>query len=248
VLRADYVAGGVLEPDSKEIDVASLHQGYLGGLRGNGGKLVTNAEVKELTRAENMWRAETTAGQFEAPVVLNAAGAWCDVVAKLAGVAPIGLVPKRRTAFIFDAPDDAHADQWPLFADVDEDFYVKPDAGRLMGSPADETPIEPCDVYPEEIDIAIAADRIMKATTMEIRHIRNKWAGLRSFVADKTLVAGFEPNAEGFFWLAGQGGYGIQTAPAMSRIAAALATGQAYPETVAAFGTTEQDLTPARFR
>lgn len=248
VLREGYVAGGVLEPDAKEIDVAALHQGYLAGMRANGGKLVTTAEVKSLANTEGVWRAETTAGQFEAPIVINAAGAWCDVVAKLAGVPPIGLVPKRRTAFIFDAPDDVRADNWPLFADVDEDFYVKPDGGRLMGSPADETPMEPCDVFPEEIDIAVAADRIMKATTIEIRHIRNKWAGLRSFVPDKTLVAGFEPGMDGFFWLAGQGGYGIQTAPAMSRIAAALATGQAYPETVAAFGTTQQDLTPARFR
>jgi len=199
VLREGYAAGAVLEPDAMEIDVAALHQGYLAGLRTNGGRLITEAEVKSLGHENGTWRAETAAGPFEAPVVINAAGAWCDVIGKMAGVAPVGLVPKRRTAFIFDAPEGSNPEAWPLFADVDEEFYIKPDAGRLMGSPADETPIEPCDVHPEEIDIAIAADRIMKATTIEIRHIRNKWAGLRSFVPDKSLVAGFEPTAQGFF-------------------------------------------------
>ena len=161
---------------------------------------------------------------------------------------PIGLVPKRRTAFVFDAPDGIDTNSWPLMADIGEEFYIKPDGGRLLGSPADETPMPPQDIQPDELDIAIAVDRIEKATTVKIKRIHNKWAGLRSFVADKTLVAGFDSEAEGFFWLAGQGGYGIQTAPAMSSITAALASGGSFPAHVAERGVSAADLDTARLR
>ena len=137
---------------------------------------------------------------------------------------------------------------WPLMADVDEQFYVKPDSGRLLGSPADETPMPPQDIQPDDLDIAIAIDRIEKATTVKVKRIHNKWAGLRSFVADKTLVAGFDSEAKGFFWLAGQGGYGIQTAPAMGKVTAALASGGAFPDHVLERGVTETDLDPIRLR
>ena len=136
--------------------------------------------------------------------------------------------------------------RWTLVIDADEKFYFKPDSGRLLGSPSDETPVEPCDVQPEELDIAIAVDRIMKATSVDIRHIRNKWAGLRSFVADKTLVAGFDPVQEGFFWLAGQGGYGIQTSPAMATLSASLITGQRFPEYIEDRGVSAAKLDPKR--
>ncbi len=225
ILRPDYAAGGMHEPDAMGIDVNALHQGYLRGLKARGGALVTDAELTSLNQSGDIWWAETRAGVYQAPVVVNAAGAWCDVVGELAGARPIGLVPKRRTAFVFDAPDDCNPNDWPLLADIDEEFYVKPDGGRLLGSPADETPMPPQDIQPDELDIAIAVDRIEKATTVKIARIHNKWAGLRSFVADKTLVAGFDSEAEGFFWLAGQGGYGIQTAPAMGTIVAAVASG-----------------------
>ena len=245
-LREDYVAGGVLEPESLEIDVAALHQGYLRGLRARGGRLLTEAGVSALARNGDLWHAETPAGAFAAPVVVNAAGAWCDAVAALAGVAPIGLEPKRRTAFIFDGPADGGVDQWPMVHDIDDAFYLKPDAGRLLASPADETPSDPCDAYPEELDIAIGADRIMQAMTLEIRHIRNKWAGLRSFVRDRQPVAGFDVAAEGFFWLAGQGGAGIMTAPALGAITAAVAAGDPVPEEAAARGITAAQLSPGR--
>ena len=228
-LREDYVAGAVLEPEAEEIDVAALHQGFLRGLRARGGTLMTEAGVTAFARARGLWHAETPAGAYCAPVVVNAAGAWCDAVAARAGVAPIGLQPKRRTAFIFDGPADGDVDGWPMVHDIDDAFYLKPDAGRILGSPADETPSEPCDVYPEELDIAIGADRIMQATTLDIRHIRNKWAGLRSFVRDRQPVAGFDVAAEGFFWLAGQGGAGIMTAPALGAVTAALVTGEPLP-------------------
>ena len=247
-LRADHAAGAVLELGAEEIDVAALHQGYLRGLRARGGTLVTEAQVTALAREGGLWRAETAAGVHAAPVLINAAGAWCDTVAQLAGVAPIGLQPKRRTAFIFDGPADGDVGDWPMVHDIEDSFYLKPDAGRLLGSPADETPSDPCDAYPEELDIAIGADRIMQATTLEIRHIRNKWAGLRSFVRDREPVAGFDDGAEGFFWLTGQGGAGIMTAPALGAAAAALAAGEAVPEATAARGITAAALAPSRLR
>ena len=247
-LRGDYIGGAVLESESEEIDVAALHQGYLRGLRARGGTLMTEAPVTALARDGGLWRAETPAGAFAAPVLVNAAGAWCDAVAALAGIAPIGLQPKRRTAFIFDGPVNGGIDDWPMVHDIDDAFYLKPDAGRVLGSPADEIPSEPCDAYPEELDIAIGADRIMQATTLEIRHIRNKWAGLRSFVRDRQPVAGFDLAAEGFFWLAGQGGAGIMTAPALGAATAAIATGEPLPEGLAARGLTVEELGPGRLR
>ena len=247
MLRADYVAGAVLEPGADEIDVAALHQGFLRGLRARGGTLATAAEATALARAGGLWQAETAAGAYAAPVLVNAAGAWCDVVAALAGVAPIGLQPKRRTAFVFDGPAGDGGD-WPMVADIGDTFYFKPEAGRILGSPADEIPSAPGDAYPEELDIATGADRIMRATTLDIRHIRNKWAGLRSFVGDRDPVAGFDDAADGFFWLAGQGGAGIMTAPALGAVTAALATGEPVPEAAAARGISAARLGPSRLR
>lgn len=246
VLRPDYVAGGVLEPDAMDIDVHALHQGFVRGIRDRGGTIMTEAEVLAVDRIGADWSVETPGGTWTAPVVINAAGAWCDELAAMAGIDPIGLVPKRRTAVVFEPPADMKVDAWPLTIDVDEEFYFKPEAGKVMGSPADETPMPPCDVQPEELDIAIAIDRIQTATTMTIDRVSHHWAGLRSFVADKTPVAGFDPAASGFFWLAGQGGYGIQTAPALGRVTAALARGVDVPSDIADFGLTAADLSPAR--
>jgi D-arginine dehydrogenase len=248
VLNPDYVAGAMFEPDAMDMDVNAIHQGYLTGHRADGGRVVVNAEIKGLSGGADGWRATTPAGEFRAPVVVNAAGAWCDEVAGLAGIAPVGLTPKRRTAFTFAAPEGIEAAGWPMVAGVAEEFYFKPESGLLLGSPADETPVDPHDVQPEELDVALGADWIQKATVMEIRRIERKWAGLRSFVADKTLVAGFDAHAPGFFWLAGQGGYGIMTSPAMSRVVAALATGQPFPDDLAALGVTAADLSPGRLR
>ncbi len=247
ILRADALGGAVLDSKAMEIDVNGLHQGYLRGLKARGGTVVTRAEVRGLQPGPAGWRVETKAGNFAAPVVVNAAGAWCDEIARLAGAKPVGLVPKRRTAITFDGPAGLDASAWPLTAGVAEDFYFKPDSGRLMGSPADETPMPPCDVQPDELDIAVAVERIQAATTLEIRRIGNTWAGLRTFAADKTPVAGFDRERAGFFWLAGQGGFGIQTAPAMGRLTAALATGGQLPEDLAALGVTAAAVSPARF-
>jgi len=250
VLRADVVAGAVFEPDAADIDVHALHQGYLRGAKRHAGRVVTDADVVALGRRGGAWHVRTRDGsEWQAPVVVNAAGAWCDVVARLAGVRPIGLVPKRRSAFVFAPPAGVDASRWPTFAAVDETWYVKPEAsGTLIGSPANADPVEPQDVQPEELDIALAIDRIQAWTTLEIRRPSRTWAGLRSFVADGDLVGGFDPEVEGFFWLAAQGGYGIQTSAAMGEACAALAAGEALPERIARFGVTAPMLSPARLR
>ena len=202
ILRAEALGGAVFDAKAMEIDVNGLHQGYLRGLKARSGAVVTRAEVRGLRPGPAGWLAETKAGNFTAPGVVNAAGAWCDEIARLAGAKPVGLVPKRRTAITLDAPAGLYARNWPLTAGVAEDIYFKPDSGRLMGSPADETPMPPCDVQPDELDIAVAGDRSQAATTLEIARIGNTWAGLRTFAAVKTMVAGFDPARAGFFWLA----------------------------------------------
>ncbi len=247
VLRPEVVGGGVFEPDAMDIDVHALHHGYLRGLRERGGVVLTDTEVRALRHGPAGWLVETRAGAYAAPVVVDAAGAWCDEVAQLAGARPVGLVPKRRTVITFVAPPGFDIAAWPLVIGLEEDFYFKPDAGRLLASPADETPVAPCDVQPEELDVAIAVDRIERVTELKVTRIASKWAGLRSFVEDKTPVVGFDPEAQGFFWLAGQGGYGIETAPSMGRLAAALASGGPVPAELADLGVEAAALSPRRF-
>jgi D-arginine dehydrogenase len=246
VLRPDYVADALIETDSHEIDVNALHHGFLRGLKARGGLLVSDAEVTALERHGGDWRATTPAGEWTAPVVINAAGAWADEIARLAGIAPVGLVSKRRTMVTFDPPDGVDMASWPMAADIDEQFYFKPEAGRVLASPADETPMEPCDVQPDELDIAVAIDRVLACANFDVRRISHSWAGLRSFVADRVPVVGYAPDGDGFFWLAGQGGIGIMTSPATARIAAALVMGEDLPADVAAQGVTADDLAPQR--
>ena len=248
VLEPRQIAGAVFEPDALDIDTNGILQGCLRGLRRRGGLIRTGAEAMALSpRPGGGWRIETGAGSAEAGIVVNAAGSWADAIAALAGVTPVGLVPKRRTAFLFDAPGHA-IDGWPMVIDIDETFYFKPDAGKLLGSPADETPSPPCDAQPEEIDVAVAVERIESATTLKIRRVSHRWAGLRSFVADKTPVLGFDSAAPGFFWCAAQGGYGFQTAPAMAQLGAALVHGDSVPEDLAQLGITAEALSPRRLR
>jgi D-arginine dehydrogenase len=248
VLRPGCFARAMLEPTAMDMDVHAIHQGFLRGLRAKGGKIVTSAPSERLTYRDGLWHVRSPAGEFASRVLINAGGAWADEVAALAGVKAIGLVPKRRTAFTFDPPPGIDAAAWPLTGDLGDTFYFKPESGRIFASPADETPMPPCDIQPDEIDIAIAAARVEEATTLTIRRITHKWAGLRSFVADKTPVVGFDPDAPGFFWLAGQGGYGIQTSAGMGQLACALATGNAVPANLARVGVRKEDLAPQRLR
>jgi D-arginine dehydrogenase len=245
-IRPGYAAAALADDAAMDMDVAAIHQGFLNGFRRRGGRLVLDGEVTSLRRqAASCWEVVSKAGVFRAEVVINAAGAWADEMAALAGAAKIGLVPKRRTAFIFD-PKEIIDSAWPVVVDVDESFYFKPESGLLLGSPADETPSPPTDAQPDELDVALAVDRIEQATRWKVDRITRRWAGLRSFVADKTPVVGFDPACPGFFWLAAQGGYGIQTAPALARVAAALAKRSPLPEDILAFGLRADGLSPKR--
>jgi D-arginine dehydrogenase len=247
-LRPGKVSAAIYEPDSFDMDVHAIHQGYLRGFRRAGGELVTDAEVVFIDRAGDLWRVRTAAGaEYTAPVLINAAGAWCDAIAGLAGVAPIGLVPKRRTAFTFAPPAGVDTAHWPLLLAADESFYMKPDAGALLASPVNADPTVPQDVQPEELDIALGLHAIETWTTLTPRPTHT-WAGLRSFVADGELVGGFDASAPGFFWCAAQGGYGIQTAPAMGEACAALARGWPLPAHIGACGLTAAMLSPGRLR
>lgn len=245
VLRPDKIVSAIYEPGEMDMDVHALHHAYLPRLRRAGGRIVTDAPVTALARQSGAWIVTTPAGEFAAPVVIDAAGAWADEVAGLAGLPPVGLVPKRRTALIVAAPPDIASAHWPIVVDAVETGYFKPEAGKLLVSPADETPVPPCDVQPDELDIALAIERLHERTTIVVRHVERKWAGLRSFVADKTPVVGFDPLAEGFFWLAGQGGYGIQTAEGLAKCAAGLILHGRLPSDIPVDPAV---LSPARLR
>ena len=226
ILAPTYAAAGLLDDRGGDLDVDAILMAYLRRLRGHGGRLHTGAEVERLERTQGAWIVGTNQGDYRAPVVVNAAGAWADDIARCAGLTALGLIPKRRTALLVDPPEPIDIESWPLVVDVDESFYFKPDAGRLLVSPADESPSPPTDAQPDELDIAVAVDRLQRATTLTVARVYRPWAGLRTFAPDKTFVVGFDGRAEGFFWLAGQGGYGVQTAPALSEFAAGLVRGE----------------------
>ena len=234
--KPGYLGGALFEADSFDIDVSAVLQGFAAVCRRQGVRFDYDSPVSALTRDGDHWCVQTPGASLRSPVVVNAAGAWGDEIAKLAGVAPVGLVPKRRTAMLIEVPGGASARAWPAAIHVGETFYFKPDAGLLLLSPADETPSAPCDAQPEEIDIAVAVDKFETATGRAVSRVRSRWAGLRSFVADKSPVVGFDPLAPGFFWLVGQGGYGIQTAPAMARAACSLAQRKPLTDDLAAQG------------
>ena len=249
VLRAPGLLGAVDEPDAMDIDVHALHQGFLRGARQRGVQLWTTAELTIASRDGNGWHAAFADGrEAHAGVLVNAAGAWADTLAARAGVAPLGLQPKRRSAFSFDAPAGTDNRAWPAAVGIDEGWYFKPDAGQLLGSPANADPVSAHDVQAEELDIATGIDRIERRTTLTIRRPRRVWAGLRTFAPDGDLVIGFDPQAAGFFWLAGQGGYGIQSAAGAAAAAAALLLREPLPAALAAQGVSMAALAPGRLR
>jgi D-arginine dehydrogenase len=244
---AAMAGGGVHEPDAMAIDAAAVIDGYLRLLRGNGGRLATGAEAVTLTRADDgTWRVTTPAGTWQARHVVDAAGGWADVVAARGGVTPLGFLALRRTAAIVPAPDAVAA--WPLVMDVAGRYYCEPETGGLLISPADETPLEPCDAQPEELDVALALERVREASGLPLRSVRRAWAGLRTFAPDRVPVLGEDPAAPGFWWLAGQGGAGIKTAPAMAQLLALAMDERPFPPDAVELGVTEQALGPTRFR
>jgi len=247
ILAPDRAGGGVYEPDARELDVAAIHEGFLRGARAHGAELLLRAGVVGLEVAKEAWRLRLAGGgQVRASAVINAAGAWADDVASLAGALPVGLAPLRRTAFVFDAPARVSPRMLPILLGIREDFYLKPEVHRFLASPADETPSLPCDATPEPLDVATAVERIQEATTLRVERVRACWAGLRSFVPDRSPVIGYDGLCKSFFWLAGQGGAGIQSAPAAGRAAAALALGRGLPEDLGALGVEERQLSPLR--
>jgi D-arginine dehydrogenase len=246
LLRPERIVAGMLDPSLLDLDVGAILAGFVKGARARGASLRGDARLEGLERTGSGWRVTLRDAVIEAELLVDAAGAWADHVAGLAGLAPLGIVPKRRTAITIPAPAGLEVGGWPMVADVAEEWYLKPDAGRILCSPADESPCDPCDAQPEELDVAICVERIQENFSLDIRRIESRWAGLRTFARDKTPVAGFDLRTEGFFWLAGQGGYGIQTAPALAAFAAALITGEPVPAPLAAAGIDAAALAPAR--
>ncbi|MER8445282.1 FAD-binding oxidoreductase [Mesorhizobium sp. M1066] len=247
VIATATTCGGVHEPGALDVDTGKMLAASASALKAGGGVIRTGEEVLEISRVANGFSVITSAGAYQADIVVDAAGAWVDVVAGLAGLSDLGFRPKRRTAFLFDPPAGTDISAWPLVVDLHEQFYFKPDAGRLIGSLADETDSEPCDAYPEDIDVAIAVDRIEQATSLRIGRPSTPWAGLRTFSPDRTPVIGFDPRLPGFFWLGGQGGYGFQVSLTLARLGSVLLRGQPLPDDLTARGITSAALAPNRF-
>lgn len=248
-LRPEVVHGALFERDAQDIDVHALHQGFLQGLRRLGGELRSAAAVQAATRVGTAWELRFAEGEpLRARTVVNAAGAWADELAACFGAAAIGLVPHRRTAFTFRAPEGVPVADWPAVVGVDESYYFKPDAGQLLGSPANADPTFPHDVLPEELDVALGIHQIESVTTLSIRRPASTWAGLRSFVRDGEMVVGWDDACPGFFWLAGQGGYGIQSAAGAAELAASQICGERLPPALARHGVDPLALSPQRLR
>jgi D-arginine dehydrogenase len=244
VLRMEYAEAGLCDEAAMDLDVAAIHAGYLRGFRQRGGVLCCDSPLRGAVLSGGLWRGDSGQRTWVADLLVNAAGAWADEVAVKLGAKPQSLVPKRRTAILIDAPTGMQIESWPLVIDIDEEFYFKPDAGRLFASPADETPSLPSDAAPEEVDIATAAFRIEQCTTIQITAIRHRWAGLRTFAPDKLPIIGIDPQLPQLFWLAGQGGYGIQTAPAIARLAASLIDRRPLPPELEALGFASASVLP----
>ena len=243
ILKPDTVHG-LVDHRGIRLDAHALLQGNLRQLRANRGEMVASARAASIKAATGGWTVVTEQGdRFSAPMLVNAAGSWADEIARIAGVRPLGLQPLRRTIITFDGPAGMDLERLPFTKTVGDELYFAPESGRLFASPMDEVPSDPCDAQPDEYEVALAAHRMEQRTVVTVDRIHSRWAGLRTFTRDRHPAAGFAPDADSFFWLAGQGGFGLQTSPAMAWIAAALITNSAWPiaDLCAA------DLSPARF-
>jgi D-arginine dehydrogenase len=246
VLRTDKYATAMYEPDCKDVDTNELMMGYQRGIRAAGGSIVTGGRVTAIRRNAAGWQVDTTAGQFQGGIIVNAAGGWVQQVADMAGLGYRNVVPFRRTAVTFDAPAGSNLHRWPMTFDVAETFYFKPEVGKVMVSPVDMAQSEPCDAQADEMEVAIAIDRIETFTTMTVKRISHKWGGLRTFAPDHEPVIGADPQDVGFIWLAGQGGNGVMASAASARLAASLAVGDGIPADIAALGITIDAISPGR--
>ena len=251
-LKQGKFVGAVIDTEVASIDVHALHSLYLKMFTNDGGQIFRDVKISTLEQnSSGVWEFETYGEKFQSPIIINAAGAWGDEIASVAGIGPVGLVPKRRTVLVIDENQFTGTDFNSLpFVVVEPDYvyFQNFGSGKLMISPADKTPSKPCDAQPDEMDIAIGASRFEEVTTLNIRRIDHSWAGLRTFSPDNDPVIGWEPNREGFFWLVGQGGYGVFSSPAIGRYAASLVANsklpKAYQESIYPF----EALSPDRFR
>jgi D-arginine dehydrogenase len=246
VFAPDYLHGAMWDRKGGDLDVDALLQGFLRLFRRRGGRFLASHLVSSLERSGGVWTVTAGTQQFQAPILVNAAGAWVERIAGMAGIESLGIEPLRRTALTIDPPGGVEIRNWPEMVDADEDFYFKPDAGQIMISPADETPSKPCDAQPEDLDVATGIYRFEQATGLDIRRVNHSWAGLRTFAPDRVFVAGFDPRSDGFFWLAGQGGYGVQSSPAMARLTRFLVTGVAPEGDFSAVLNYIEDVAPDR--
>jgi D-arginine dehydrogenase len=247
-LRPEATDWALFDPTAQDLDVDALLQGFLRGARTRGVRVLTAREVATLERRADGWRVGGDGFEFQSRILVNAAGAWADEVAARAGVRPLGLVPHRRTAFVFDGPAQVEVGRWPMVSDADELFYFKPEAGRLLGSLAEEVPSPATDAQPDELDVAVAVDRIERVVDFPVRRVLRSWTGLRVFGRDRDPVSGFEPGVPGFYWHAALGGYGIQTAPALGDFAAALLLWRRPPVALRDCGLDAAQLAPERLR
>ena len=246
VLRTEKYATAMYEPDCKDVDTNELMMGYQRSIRAAGGSVVTGAHVTAIRRHAGGWQIDTNAGSFQGGTIINAAGGRVQQISEMAGLGYRNVVPFRRTAVTFDAPAGSNLHNWPMAFDVAETFYFKPEAGKVMVSPVDMARSEPCDAQADEMEVAIAIDRIETFTTMKVSRISHKWGGLRTFAPDHEPVIGADPQDGTFIWLAGQGGNGVMASAASARLAASLATGNGIPADIAALGVTEGAISPGR--
>ena len=245
-LKDGYAVSAVLDEGTADIDVDALHQSYLKLFRQRGGTLHCEKPVRSLGR-NGLWTVEAGAEQLRSQIIVNAAGAWGDVVAAMAGRKPVGLQPKRRSMAVVPGPEGADIMQWPMVGDVGETWYCKPQSGKLLISPADATPVDPHDAYADDMTLAEGIERFSNAVDYQVTRVERTWGGLRSFAPDGNPVVGYDGQDDGFFWLIGQGGYGIQSSPALSRLAAALVRGESPPSDIMDEGLVLADISPKRF-
>lgn len=247
LLRDGYAKHAVLDAGTADIDVDLLHQSYLRLFKQRGGELHCERAVSALEKTPGGWSVRAGPEILRARIIVDAAGAWGDRVAVLAGRKPVGLQPKRRSIAVVPGPEGVDFMSWPLVGDVGETWYCKPQSGKLIVSPADATPVDPHDAYADDMTLAEGIDRFQQAVNYEVTRVERTWGGLRSFAPDGNPVVGYDSTDDGFFWLIGQGGYGIQSSPALSRLAAALVKHETPPQDIMDEGLVLSEISPTRF-
>lgn len=247
IVKSEQVGIGAYESDVTDIDVANLHQGYIKGLSNRGGEIFKTQRVEQMHYEDEIWHIKAGKSEFQAKQIINAAGGWADQIGALANATKIGLIAKRRTMVVVEAPSDVDVNKLPVIEFADTGAYIKAEGGKLLACPGDQTPVEPQDIQPDEMDVAILVDWLQNKTNIVVKRIDHSWAGLRSFVADEIPVVGYDAKIPKFFWLAAQGGFGIMMAPTLAYACASLMTQDKLPQQLLDVGVTADILSPNRF-